>query len=314
MSKLQGAISSDIDTLRSLYYRYGLVPAACGGADFEVGLENFSRFLEPYGIQSTLFMVGQDFGPSRNHGVIRDIVREGHEIANHSYTHPQGFRLLTLARQEEEISKMEKACQQLTGKRPYGFRSPGWNVSDDVLKILRQRGYIYDSSVFPTVLSPILKMLHWYNMQGAPIADRTTLGDWRYMTAPMKPFQTSSQTLSRPGRGGIIEFPITVTPGLRLPFFATSVLATGIDFFKSSLKKLTEREYPLQFQFHLSDFVDYSKPGLSEEIPRSSDKVYVPKSFRVPLKGKINLFKEVLELMFESYEFMTLHQWARLGV
>lgn len=314
MSKLRGAISSDIDTLRSLYYRYGLVPEACGGPDFEVGLENFCRFLEPYGIQSTLFMVGQDFKPSRNHGIIRNIVSQGHEIANHTYTHPQGFRLLTIAQQEAEIAKMEKACQELTGQRPIGFRSPGWNISDDTLKILKKRRYLYDSSVFPTILSPVLKLLHWYNMQGASTTDRTTLGHWRYMTAPTRPFHTSEQTLSKPGDGGIIEFPITVTPGLRLPFFATSVLSTGIDFFKRSLKRLRERGYPLQFQFHLSDFVDYSKHGLSEEVPQPSDKVYVPKSFSVPLQKKTDLFKEVLELMSKSYEFVTLHQWARLGL
>ena len=46
-----GAISSDIDTLASLYQGHGLRRADYTYAELAIGLENFSRFLEPYGIK-----------------------------------------------------------------------------------------------------------------------------------------------------------------------------------------------------------------------------------------------------------------------
>ena len=55
MSGLLGAVSSDIDTLQSLYKGHGLRQPAYTHAEMRIGLENFSRFLERYGANATLF-------------------------------------------------------------------------------------------------------------------------------------------------------------------------------------------------------------------------------------------------------------------
>jgi len=59
---LRAAISSDIDTLQSIYGGRGC--RRVGGytfAEFQIGLDNSCRFLERYGAQATFFMVGEDF-------------------------------------------------------------------------------------------------------------------------------------------------------------------------------------------------------------------------------------------------------------
>ena len=154
MPQLTGAISSDIDSLHSLYKGHGLRRAAYSYAEFEMGLENFSRFLDPYDVKATLFMVGDDFLQAQNEGPIRAASAAGHEIANHSMTHAQGFRLLPPDAMEAEVAGMEDACLRVTGRRPIGFRSPGWNVGDGAVEILKRRGYVYDSSVFPIGFHP----------------------------------------------------------------------------------------------------------------------------------------------------------------
>ena len=90
-----------------------------------MGLENFSRFLEPYRVKATLFMVGNDFLQEANQGAIRAVASAGHEIANHTLTHAQGFRYLSTEAKETEITGMQTLCQQVIGTRPVGFRSPG---------------------------------------------------------------------------------------------------------------------------------------------------------------------------------------------
>ena len=307
----RAAISSDIDTLRSIYGGLGCRRVGgYTGAEFRIGLEEFARFLEPFGIASTLFMVGVDFEPPVHHTVIRTLAAAGHEIANHTMTHAQGFRGLSPRAKEREVAGMEDACFSVIGRRPVGFRSPGWNMSDDAMPMLERRGYVYDSSVHPMSLTPLFKLLHWWNTSSRTGGDRTTLGQLGYMLAPREPYRASATRLARPGRGGLVELPLTVLPVVRAPFWATFLLATGFDVFARSYRLLKAMGCSIQYQFHLSDFVDYAHPDLADQVPSPGDGVYVPQSLRMPLARKLPLFQRALSMIAEDYEFVTLQQWA----
>jgi hypothetical protein len=309
--KNQASITIDVDSLASIYKGQGLKrPDGYNFIEFQTGLETIQRFFNEYQIKTTLFMVGNDFLPQPNHSVIRSIIQDLHEPANHSMTHPQGFRWLTPEEKKVEISAMGDICEKVTGLRPIGFRSPGWNIDDRTLPILKQLGYVYDSSVFPTSLMPLMKFAHWASMSGQPKPNRTTMGMWRYMTAPIKPFHTSQFSLAQKGVGGIIEFPVSVSPILRIPFFATLLLFTGNWFFKALYKSIQRSGLPVQFQMHLSDFVDYSIPELDNQIPSTHQGAYIPQALATPLNKKLEVFRKMLDLMIADYEFITLGQWS----
>jgi hypothetical protein len=309
---LQAAITSDIDTLASIYRGRGCTrPGGYSYAELHIGLESFARFLEPYRIKATLFMVGEDFQPTGNHAPIRAAAAAGHEIANHSLTHAQGFRLLPEAAKEAEIAGMEDLCAEVTGRRPVGFRSPGWNMGDDAADILRRRGYIYDSSVHPTSLMPLLKFLHWKSTSSRSGGDRTTMGHLHYMFAPTTPYRCSQSSLGRRGCSDLLEFPVTVTPVLRLPFFATFLLATGLPLFKRSLRALIAAGRPIQFMFHLSDFVDYTHREFADQLPSGGGGVYIPRALQLPLAQKTDIFRRAVDLLTETCSFSTLEQQAR---
>jgi hypothetical protein len=310
MAKLTGAISSDIDTLHSLYKGHGLRRVSYTYAEMRIGLENFSRFLERYHARATLFMVGHDFQQPQNVDPIRAVAAQGHEIANHSMHHPQGFRFLSPAGMEAEIAGMEQACRALTGKSPVGFRSPGWNIGDEAAAILKRRGYAYDSSVHPTSLMPVFKFLHWWNTRKRSSDDRTAMGQLNYMLSPLRPYRCSAASLASPGADGIVELPVTVVPLVRLPFWATFLLASGMGVFKASLEVLKASRMPVQFQFHLSDFVDFNDREFTDQVPRAGDGVYVPQALWTPLERKRELFTQAMDLLAEHYEFTTLEQWA----
>jgi hypothetical protein len=275
-----------------------------------MGLDTFSEFLQQYDIKATLFMVGNDFLHKKYQDAIRSIAEEGHEIANHTMTHPQGFRFLSPEQKELEIAGMEQICKELTGRRPVGFRSPGWNISNDSLPVLRKRGYLYDSSIFPTSLMPLLKFLHWKSMRGCKGGNRTTMGLMRYMIAPTTPYRTASNSLSKRGMEEFVEFPVTVIPFVRLPFSATFLLATGLEIFKMLYQTLRGMKCPIQFQFHLSDFVDYSHPDLADQVPGEAEGLYIPRALSTPLSDKIILFKDALNMIARDYQFVTLSNWA----
>lgn len=311
MKSQRAAISSDIDSLQSIYRGRGCRrPGGYTFAEVRIGLENFCRFLEPFRINATLFMVGEDFRVPENQPAIRSTVEAGHEIGNHTLTHAQGFRWLTAAEKEAEIGGMEEACREVTGQRPVGFRAPGWNASDDTVRILQRRGYVYDSSIHPTILTPLLKFLHWWKTPDGAKGSRTTLGDVRYMFAPLRPYRTAGDALGRRGCDGIIELPLTVVPFVRVPFWATFLLATGFETFKRSYQVLRARGFSIQYQFHVSDFVDYTTPELTDQVPLATDGVHVPRALRMPLDERLGLFRRVIETISADYEFRTLAEWA----
>ena len=307
---LSAIITSDIDTLASIYKGNGCTrPGGYTYAEMQIGLENFSRFLEKYHAKATLFMVGQDFLQPQTQGAIKAIADEGHEIANHTHTHPQGFRLLSSKDKEREIVRMEQACYQLLGKRPVGFRSPGWNIGDDAIVILKKRGYLYDSSVFPTTLMPLLKFMHWRSMAARSKADRTTMGQMNYMLAPVTPYTTARSRLAKKGTDGILEYPVTVTPVTRIPFFATFLLATGLTVFRYSYRMLKAVQRPIQFQFHLSDFVDYNASVFRDQVPVAGMGQYVPQALYTPLDKKLAIFQQAVDLIAKDYSFITMQQY-----
>jgi peptidoglycan-N-acetylglucosamine deacetylase len=309
VSTSAGAISVDVDTLQSIYRGRGCTRAAYTFAEFRMGLENFSRFLEPYRVNATLFMVGADLLVPGNQPSVRAVAAAGHEIANHTHTHAQGFRLLTADEQERELAGMEDACVAVIGRKPVGFRSPGWNMGDAALPILKRRGYVYDSSIHPMLATPAFKALHWLSTSACEPRDRTTLGQWSYMFAPLRPYRTDATRLRRRGDGGVIEFPMSVVPGVRAPFWATFLLASGLHVFRACYRAIKSAGLPIHYMFHLSDFVDYLHPDLADQVP-SGGGVYVPQALRVPLDRKLAIFRAAMDIIAADYSLVTLERWA----
>lgn len=92
-------------------------------------------------------------------GVFKRVIEEGHELANHSYTHPNGyfnpneyFNKMPVHRQEEEIAKCHEVCIKKLGYALLGFRTPhfGDQHVETIYPILQQLGYLYSSSTILT--------------------------------------------------------------------------------------------------------------------------------------------------------------------
>ncbi|MFM8365574.1 MAG: polysaccharide deacetylase family protein [Verrucomicrobiota bacterium] len=77
--------------------------------------------LKERGVKATFYVIGQNVVQYPE--IARRIVEEGHEIGNHSYTHP-ALPKLSAARVTEEISKTNEAIQQAAGVLPTTMRPP----------------------------------------------------------------------------------------------------------------------------------------------------------------------------------------------
>lgn len=109
------------------------------------GLDRVLKALKDYGMQATFFVPGKI---AENHGeALEKILREGHEVAAHGYTH-RPMHLLSLPEQEEEIFKSSEALSRITGSRPLGFRVPEGEFSRETLDAVSRHGFLYSSSLY----------------------------------------------------------------------------------------------------------------------------------------------------------------------
>jgi peptidoglycan/xylan/chitin deacetylase (PgdA/CDA1 family) len=305
---LKCAITIDVDSLHSIFKGKDLKQKErYSYLEYEMGMQNMLKLFDEFGIKATFFVVGQDLTITRNQNILKQVYEQGHEIASHTMHHTQGFRMLDKEKKTEQLVLSEEMIEQTISKKPVGFRSPGWNISDDAVDILIERGYLYDSSLFPTYLMPLLKYLHYVSMSSRSKIERTTMGQMDYMIANPKPYETDNRKLRQKGSSGFYEFPVSVTPIFRIPFFATLLLATGMPLFKFSYKLIRAFHRPIVYLFHLFDFVDFSHPEFMGQLPGSKG-VYVPASISTPFSKKYKIFHEALSIIAGDYSFMTLEK------
>jgi peptidoglycan/xylan/chitin deacetylase (PgdA/CDA1 family) len=89
--------------------------------------------LKQRNIKATFFMIGQN--AERNPDLVRRILAEGHEIGNHSWTHPQ-LSKLSDDRVTQEITKTQEAIKSASGFTPTTLRPPYGAIT------ARQRAWI----------------------------------------------------------------------------------------------------------------------------------------------------------------------------
>lgn len=94
--------------------------------------------LDEYGVKTTFFLV--DIWTQRFPELVREIAARGHEIGNHSATHPQ---MSKLSREQilRELSVMSDEAEKITGVRPTLFRPPYGDYDNEVVLTARQAGY-----------------------------------------------------------------------------------------------------------------------------------------------------------------------------
>ncbi|MFC7322607.1 LysM peptidoglycan-binding domain-containing protein [Halobacillus campisalis] len=108
------------------------------GAD-GTNVENILQTLSSNNVKSTFFLTGS--GTNHHPQKIKNIVSKGHEIGNHSYSHPD-FTKLTAAQIKDELERTEDIIKSTTGRstKPL-FRAPFGAVNSSVLSAVGNAGY-----------------------------------------------------------------------------------------------------------------------------------------------------------------------------
>ncbi|MFW9916769.1 MAG: DUF3473 domain-containing protein [Candidatus Thorarchaeota archaeon] len=77
--------------------------------------------------------------------LVREIHSRGHEVASHGYAHNLCNKG-SPADLKEDLSHSKKLLEDIICGPIYGYRAPSFSINHDILKIIRDCGYLYDSS------------------------------------------------------------------------------------------------------------------------------------------------------------------------
>ncbi|GGP95169.1 polysaccharide deacetylase family protein [Streptosporangium pseudovulgare] len=93
--------------------------------------------LKKYDAKATFMLEGQ-YAKSRP-AFVKRMVAEGHDIGNHSYTHPH-LRELSEDRIREELNKTVEVVKKASGKAPAMIRPPYGELDNRVVEIAKEMG------------------------------------------------------------------------------------------------------------------------------------------------------------------------------
>lgn len=198
----------------------------------EESSEPILKLLAKYKIHATFFILGNSAQKAPN--LIRRIHSYGHEISSHGMSHRP---LWELDRESfaEELDDFKEVIRGIVGEKVKikGFRAPSFSMDNSTkwaLEVLKGKGYLYDSSIFP-----VKNKL--YGLNGAP------LDVYRPSLIDLKKSDLESEFL---------EFPLAVCDifGVKIPVAGGFYFRTMPLFLLKSLLKKINKNRPFVFYLH----------------------------------------------------------------
>ncbi len=107
-------------------------------------IEELSPIVKKYDVRLTAFVVGKVL--DERHEVVGKVAQLNTDFALHSYTH----NIMSPQDVEWEIKESKRAYIDYFGKSPAGYRAPQGRVSRFHFQVLKEEGFIYDSSLIPS--------------------------------------------------------------------------------------------------------------------------------------------------------------------
>jgi peptidoglycan/xylan/chitin deacetylase (PgdA/CDA1 family) len=147
-SRVAVALSFDIDNASGNLARGALSLEALSRGEYGAidGLPRVLRFLDKHNVPATFFVpaVSAILHPH----MIESIMATGrHEIGAHGWIHENLAQLGSAAEEKRLLDMSTDYLTKVTGKRPVGFRSPAATFSAHTIGLLREAGFLYESTL-----------------------------------------------------------------------------------------------------------------------------------------------------------------------
>jgi peptidoglycan/xylan/chitin deacetylase (PgdA/CDA1 family) len=160
----------------------------------KIGVPKILELLRDFGLKATFFVPG--WTAEKYQDRLETMLRDKHEIGHHGYLH-EWIDPDFPDREREALEKGLEALKATVGVRPSGYRSPAGETSANLVELLAEHKFLYDSSLQDDI--------HPYQLRlasGAPgpieLPWHWSLDDAPYMLFSLKnprPIMTNSHVL-----------------------------------------------------------------------------------------------------------------------
>jgi peptidoglycan/xylan/chitin deacetylase (PgdA/CDA1 family) len=293
------SVSVDLDPVEC-YWRIHALPGApperARHAILRRCLPRFAELFARHGARATFFVVARDLEEdAEGRALLAQLARDGHELANHTYSHPYDLVRQPSDAIGREIDRAHGLIGACAGGAPCGFRAPGYAISSELLDLLRARRYRYDSSAFPSLPYYGAKVAVMGAMRLVGRKSGSMLDTPRVLAAPRAPYvpaagapyRSAPAAAAGADAGALVELPMAVTALARLPVIGTS-LVTAPSWMRRHLIAAATRAPFFNLELHGIDLADAD----ADEIPPAL--VARQPDLRRPLAHKLAALDETL--------------------
>lgn len=242
----------DIDNLWMYEKEFGIQIHRDKELIYSHSLPLFLKLLKKTNSKATFMIIGQDLKLPACALFCKKALKEGHEIANHTWSHPVFFGKMSQEEKRSEITRAHCEITKVCGRPPVGFRGAGYYQDNEIISILQRLGYKYDSSVLPGFASFLMES---YALLKGRENKRKTFGAKSYFLKKDKPYiiKTSYH------KNRLLELPISILPLVRLPIHTTFAYFFGSPYRDLVLRYLNSKPTYMLYLFHAIDFVNLGK-------------------------------------------------------
>lgn len=141
-------LSFDVDNETVQGLRDGEVsigPLSQGEYGHRVALPRVLRLLEREAVPASFFFPAWSLKIAPHQAALVEATGM-HEIAAHGWIHERNAAL-DAATERRLLEQAVATITEITGRRPVGYRAPSWNLSPATLSIVRDLGFLYESSL-----------------------------------------------------------------------------------------------------------------------------------------------------------------------
>jgi hypothetical protein len=178
---------------------------------------------------------------------------------------------------------------QTTGRKPKGFRAPGYYLDRDIVELLIKHNYAYDSSILPSCANVLMKP---YIQIMSKKRLNKSFGRIRHLFASREITRYASLS----ARGSLLECPISVSPFFRLPIHSTFIFLCGRTYFKMTFYLLKAFK-PKNIVYLLHGLDAFELKGLAHE--------QVVPTLRVPLERRLSILREIIDQLMRIDQVAT---------
>jgi len=109
----------------------------------EASTRNLLALFKKHHVKATFFALG--WIAKHCPEIIKEISENGHEIASHGFNH-ELCNTLSRAKLSQDIQRGKELLESITNQQIFGYRAPNFSVTEELISILKDHGFIYDSS------------------------------------------------------------------------------------------------------------------------------------------------------------------------